>query len=63
MVLTRSTDSVIWLGDFNYRIGLSNEHARALVKKGDLEGLYENDQASCPGSSDCNPVLTGDATA
>jgi synaptojanin len=34
----------VWLGDFNYRIGLSGETARALVKKGDLETLYDNDQ-------------------
>jgi endonuclease/exonuclease/phosphatase family metal-dependent hydrolase len=37
-------DSVIWLGDFNYRIGLNNERARQLVKDGDLETLYANDQ-------------------
>lgn len=35
---------MVWLGDFNYRIGLSLETARALVKKGDLGRLYENDQ-------------------
>lgn len=35
---------VIWLGDFNYRIGLANETARALVKRRDLQTLYENDQ-------------------
>lgn len=35
---------MIWLGDFNYRIGLSSERARALVKKRDIETLYENDQ-------------------
>jgi hypothetical protein len=43
-LLTMSVESVIWLGDFNYRIGLNNELARALVKKRDLEKLYENDQ-------------------
>src|SRR3978361_303574 len=37
-------DSVIWLGDFNYRIGLSNERARQLVKEGDIDTLYKNDQ-------------------
>ncbi|ROT40046.1 synaptojanin-2 [Sodiomyces alkalinus F11] len=37
-------DTVVWLGDFNYRIGLGPEVARALVKKGDLSTLYENDQ-------------------
>ncbi|KAF2222115.1 SacI homology domain-containing protein [Elsinoe ampelina] len=37
-------DSIIWLGDFNYRIGMSNERTRSLIKAGDLETLYENDQ-------------------
>lgn len=39
-------DTVIWLGDFNYRIGLSHERAMDLVKQKDLEKLYENDQVS-----------------
>jgi hypothetical protein len=37
-------DSIIWFGDFNYRIGLSDDRARRLVHAGDLETLYENDQ-------------------
>lgn len=37
-------DTVIWLGDFNYRIGKNNEIVRDLISKGDLETLYENDQ-------------------
>ncbi|KAF2109040.1 SacI homology domain-containing protein [Lophiotrema nucula] len=37
-------DTVIWLGDFNYRIGLSNEKVQKLCQVGDLETLYENDQ-------------------
>ncbi|OTB06676.1 hypothetical protein M426DRAFT_318736 [Hypoxylon sp. CI-4A] len=37
-------DTVIWLGDFNYRIGLSYEKVTDLVQKKDLEKLYENDQ-------------------
>lgn len=37
-------ETVIWLGDFNYRIGLSDEQARKLIEIGDLETLYENDQ-------------------
>lgn len=37
-------DNVIWLGDFNYRIGLNNDEARHYSKMGDLEKLYENDQ-------------------
>lgn len=36
--------SILWFGDFNYRIGMENERARQLIKKGDLELLYENDQ-------------------
>ncbi|KAL6716301.1 Inositol-1,4,5-trisphosphate 5-phosphatase 1 [Lecanora helva] len=37
-------DGIIWLGDFNYRIGLSNERVRQLIDKFDLDTLYENDQ-------------------
>ncbi|KAM7224460.1 SacI homology domain containing protein [Rhypophila decipiens] len=37
-------DSVIWFGDFNYRIGLDNESAKNLIRRGNLEKLYENDQ-------------------
>ncbi|ODH33881.1 hypothetical protein ACO22_03244 [Paracoccidioides brasiliensis] len=37
-------DAIIWLGDFNYRIGLPNDRVRGLIKDGDLESLYENDQ-------------------
>ncbi|RWA09046.1 hypothetical protein EKO27_g6064 [Xylaria grammica] len=37
-------DTVIWMGDFNYRIGLSHERAMDLIKRHDLEKLYENDQ-------------------
>lgn len=37
-------DTVIWLGDFNYRIGLSNDKVQKLCHVGDLETLYENDQ-------------------
>ncbi|ETS87634.1 hypothetical protein PFICI_01462 [Pestalotiopsis fici W106-1] len=37
-------DTVIWMGDFNYRIGLSHEIATDLVQKKDLGKLYENDQ-------------------
>lgn len=43
-------DTVIWLGDFNYRIGLSNERVREYIKLGDLDKLYENDQVSNDGS-------------
>jgi hypothetical protein len=37
-------DSIIWLGDFNYRVGLSDDRARNLVKSNDIDTLYENDQ-------------------
>ncbi|KAI1150603.1 SacI homology domain-containing protein [Nemania diffusa] len=37
-------DTVIWMGDFNYRIGLSHERAMEFVGRRDLEKLYENDQ-------------------
>ncbi|KAK4182630.1 putative inositol-1,4,5-trisphosphate 5-phosphatase [Podospora australis] len=37
-------DSVIWFGDFNYRIGLGLETAKELVKRRDLGRLFENDQ-------------------
>jgi endonuclease/exonuclease/phosphatase family metal-dependent hydrolase len=40
-------DTVIWLGDFNYRIGLSNEKVQRLCHVNDLETMYENDQVSC----------------
>jgi hypothetical protein len=40
------TEAVIWCGDFNYRIGLGLERAHELVRKKDLEKLYENDQVS-----------------
>ncbi|KAK4199132.1 putative inositol-1,4,5-trisphosphate 5-phosphatase [Triangularia verruculosa] len=37
-------ESVIWFGDFNYRIGLGLESAKELVRQRDLERLFENDQ-------------------
>lgn len=39
-------DTVIWLGDFNYRIGMANERVRQLIKDQDLVTLYQNDQVS-----------------
>ena len=36
--------SIIWLGDFNYRIGLSDDKVRRYMQAGDLETLYANDQ-------------------
>ncbi|KAL9131869.1 MAG: hypothetical protein Q9217_000315 [Psora testacea] len=37
-------DAIVWAGDFNYRIGLSDDKVRRLAKAGDLDSLYENDQ-------------------
>ncbi|KAL2180345.1 SacI homology domain-containing protein [Thermothelomyces heterothallicus CBS 202.75] len=37
-------DSVIWFGDFNYRVGLGLEAAKDAVKRRDLDRLFENDQ-------------------
>lgn len=39
-------DAVIWLGDFNYRISLPDETIRKLIRIGDLQTLFENDQVS-----------------
>jgi len=36
--------TVIWFGDFNYRIGMGNERVRQLIDQHDLGTLYENDQ-------------------
>ncbi|MCJ1286922.1 inositol polyphosphate 5-phosphatase [Xylographa opegraphella] len=37
-------DTILWLGDFNYRIGLTDDKVRKLIKAGDLGTLYQNDQ-------------------
>ncbi|TVY35511.1 Inositol-1,4,5-trisphosphate 5-phosphatase [Lachnellula occidentalis] len=37
-------DTVIFMGDFNYRIGLGSERVRQMIKNGDFATLYENDQ-------------------
>ncbi|ELR01774.1 hypothetical protein GMDG_00874 [Pseudogymnoascus destructans 20631-21] len=37
-------DTVIWLGDFNYRIGMSHDRVTTLIKSQDLSSLYDNDQ-------------------
>ncbi|RKF63933.1 Inositol-1,4,5-trisphosphate 5-phosphatase 1 [Erysiphe neolycopersici] len=36
--------TVIWMGDFNYRITLDNEKVRNLIRNGELDTLYQNDQ-------------------
>ncbi|KAI8079720.1 SacI homology domain-containing protein [Halteromyces radiatus] len=43
----RSIDShsnIVWVSDFNYRVSLLNEEARALANAGNIEGLLRNDQ-------------------
>jgi synaptojanin len=37
-------DSIVWFGDFNYRIDLPNEQVRSLVAQGNYKALYERDQ-------------------
>lgn len=37
-------DRVIWLGDLNYRIGLTYAEAKKLVEAGDWAALFEKDQ-------------------
>lgn len=39
-------DSVIWFGDFNYRIGLDRPTTLNYIQRGDLATLYDNDQVS-----------------
>lgn len=45
-VKKKKKDTVIWLGDFNYRIELDRETTIAAVQRGDLPMLYESDQVS-----------------
>jgi len=47
-------ETIIWLGDFNYRIGLGDERVRKLIRMGDLDTLYQNDQVESPTSCDGN---------
>ncbi|KAF9884102.1 inositol polyphosphate 5-phosphatase [Aspergillus nanangensis] len=37
-------DAIVWLGDFNYRIGRNNQEVRELVVQKDYQKLYDNDQ-------------------
>lgn len=46
-------DAVIWLGDFNYRIGLPDEKVRKLIEIGDLQTLQENDQVGKSAPFNC----------
>lgn len=40
----RDHDTIIWLGDFNYRIGQTNQNVRELLLRGDYQRLYDHDQ-------------------
>lgn len=40
----KSHDSIIWVGDFNYRIESSNEEVRQNIKDGKYNELFEYDQ-------------------
>lgn len=37
-------DTVIWMGDFNYRISLPNDQVRLLASRGDISALHDGDQ-------------------
>ncbi|GAC94129.1 hypothetical protein PHSY_001698 [Pseudozyma hubeiensis SY62] len=50
-------DHVIWLGDFNYRIDLTNDAVRSMVAREDLGGLYSRDQLRR--SKDAGEVFPG----
>ena len=52
-----SHDHVIWLGDFNYRIDLTNETVRSMVAREDIAGLYARDQLRR--SKDAGEVFPG----
>lgn len=42
--LIEDHEAIIWLGDFNYRIGLGDEQVRRLVSQRKFEELYRSDQ-------------------
>ncbi|TKY85699.1 hypothetical protein EX895_005239 [Sporisorium graminicola] len=50
-------DHVIWLGDFNYRIDLTNDAVRSMAARQDLAGLYARDQLRR--SKDAGEVFPG----
>lgn len=52
-----SHDHVIWLGDFNYRIDLTNDAVRSMVAREDIAGLYARDQLRR--SKDAGDVFPG----
>ena len=37
-------DTIIWLGDFNYRVDMTDEKVRRYIQTSDLDTLYEHDQ-------------------
>ena len=57
----RDADTVIWLGDFNYRIDLDRETAIAATQRGDLGMLYEHDQVSVAQQRSVEPQSTNSA--
>lgn len=40
----KSHDSIIWLGDFNYRVDLPYDLVKERIQHGDLDTLFEHDQ-------------------
>ncbi|WPK24192.1 hypothetical protein PUMCH_001457 [Australozyma saopauloensis] len=42
----RQHDAVIWLGDFNFRIDMSNDRVKSFIEQGDYQRLIEHDQLS-----------------
>lgn len=46
MLWLTTSQAVIWLGDFNYRIDMSSEKVKSLIKMNDFETLYEYDQVT-----------------
>lgn len=40
----KTHENIIWIGDFNYRIELTNEEVRPLIKLGKFDDLFEYDQ-------------------
>lgn len=49
-------DAVIWLGDFNYRIGRNNQEVRELILQRNFQKLYDNDQVRSRSIQNFNPL-------
>ncbi|SPO25336.1 related to phosphatidylinositol phosphate phosphatase [Ustilago trichophora] len=52
-----SHDHVVWLGDFNYRIDLTNDAVRSMAARQDIAGLFARDQLRR--SKDAGEVFPG----